>query len=130
MGNPQMIRFRENASQLFPELSHHPGVTRLNGKFGIEACTRDLPITVALGCAIEHVVFLNRKGTVAAELMPGHPIKAINWCLRYAKWGDDQFRSHQADTYRRLAGSGIWQLNYRDLDSAVARLKRLADTGQ
>jgi hypothetical protein len=130
IGNPHTIRFRESARQLFPELSHYIADTRPNGKVGIEAFTRDLPITVAPGSSIEHMVFLNRKGSGPAQLKPCHTAKVMDWCLHYAKWGDDSARSRQAETYQRLAKSRVWEMEYRDLDNAVARLGELTETGR
>ena len=134
IGNPHTIRFRESARRLFPELSHYTCGTRPNGKFGIEAFTRHLPITTSPGCSIEHVVFLNRNGSSVAQLRPCRQVRAIDWCSRFAEWGDDGARSHQAEAYRRLAECSVWEMEYRDLESGVARLEQLiwpaGDTGK
>jgi hypothetical protein len=125
IGNPHTIRFRESARRLFPELSHYACGTRPNGKLGIEAFTSNLPIATSPGCSIEHVVFLNRNGSSVAQLRRCQQVRAIDWCSRFAEWGDDGARSHQAEAYRRLAGCSVWEMEYRDLDSGVARLEQL-----
>jgi len=130
IGNPHTIHFRESARQFFPELSHFTAATRPNGKFGIEAFTRDLPIATAPGCCIEHIVFLNRNGAGAAELKPCHKARAVDWCTRFAEWGDDHTRSRQAEAYKRLAECNVWEIEYQDLESAVARLEKLTQTSQ
>lgn len=130
IGNPHTIHFRENARDLFPELSHYVCGTRSNGKFGIEASTRNLPIATAAGCSIEHVVFLNRNGSRVAQLKPRRQVRAIDWCSRFAEWGDDGARSHQAEAYRRLAECSVWEMEYRDLESGVARLEELTQAAQ
>jgi hypothetical protein len=125
IGNPHTIHFRENARRLFPELSHYVCATRPNGKFGIEASTHNLPIATAPGCSIEHVVFLNRNGSRVAQLKSCRQVRAIDWCSRFAEWGDDDARSHQAEAYCRLAECRVWEMEYRDLESGVAQLEEL-----
>src|SRR5262249_13705948 len=68
-GDPYTIRLREDAKLLFPELADQLAVTRPNGKQSLEIRTRDLPIRLAQGCSIDHIVFLNRsEGAATARI--------------------------------------------------------------
>jgi hypothetical protein len=125
IGNPHRIHLREGARQLFPELAHYHATTRPNGKYGLEIPTRNLPITTAAGCSVEHVVFLNRHGSDGVQLTPCSTVRAQEWCAQFAQWGDQRVRSHQAQTYSRLAKCQVWEIEYRDLDDAVQRLGEL-----
>lgn len=61
VGNPFSMRFRDDAPALFPELRSFKVARRHNGALGIEARTRELPMTTAQGCSIDHLVFLRRS---------------------------------------------------------------------
>lgn len=125
IGNSHFIHLRESARQLFPELSQYQPTTRPNGKYGLEIPTRALPIETAPGCTIEHVVFLNRHGSETVHLARCPTARAQDWCSRFARWGDQLVRSHQAETYSRLSKCQVWEIEYRDLDHAVERLAEI-----
>ena len=125
IGNSHVIHFRDSARDLFPELRECIAYTRPNGKFGMEAYTRNLPITTAPGTSIEHIVFLNRNGCEVPTLKSCRKTRAIDWCSRFSDWADDDTRLRQRETYRRLEACNVWEFEYRDLDSAIARLEDL-----
>jgi hypothetical protein len=129
VGNPYTVRFREEARALFPELAGHAAAERPNGKIGLEVFTSELPIRVAPGCSIEHVVFLNREEPGPARLRRYPNDAAMNWFESYACFGARDVRDDQIRCYRRLFGAGIWEMCYRDLDDAIERLDLLARSG-
>src|SRR5581483_1738564 len=53
VGDSHSIRFRPDASALFPELASHAPRVRPNGKIALEISTRDLHISTAPGCIID-----------------------------------------------------------------------------
>jgi hypothetical protein len=127
IGNPHTIRFREGTRRLYPELARYNLATRPNGKVGIEAFTRDLPISTAPGSSVEHIVFLNRSGSAVARLEDYSKDHALNWFLQFAGYGESQVRAVQLDAYQRLLNAQVWQMRYGDLDGAVACLEQLVE---
>jgi len=125
IGNPHVIRFRENSRRFFPELANRIPAPRANGKIGIEVFTRELPISVANGCSIDHVVFLDRRQSGPALLERYSEEKAVEWCSRRAMYGVPQVRAAQTRTYQRLLGASVWEMRYSGLHSAVACLEQL-----
>jgi hypothetical protein len=129
IGNPSTLRLREEAKLLFPELEDCLAVVRPNGRIGIEVFTNRLPISIAEGCVIDHVVFLNRRES-APKLVPFETEAALGWFEQFSMcWGSKHVQEHQRNTYRRLLGASTWELRYRDLDGAVATLERLVRRG-
>jgi hypothetical protein len=129
VANPYQLHFREDAPALFPELQNRTVTVRPNGKIGIEMLTSDLPIATAVGCSIDHVVFLNRDRSGDACLTPYSSADAMAWCEQYISYGAERVRAEQRETVRRLLGAGLWQMRYHDLADAVDCLERLADKG-
>jgi hypothetical protein len=129
VGDPYAIRLREDARNLFPELGDRVPITRPNGKLGIEVLTSDLPIQIAPGCTIEHIVFLNRKESDAAFIRRYPKSDALTWCERYATFGTRQAREAMVKCYQRVLGADVWEMTYSDLDDAIVRLERLVDSG-
>jgi hypothetical protein len=129
LGEHHAVRFRAEARRLFPELSAWmPGI-RPNGKLGMQVFTRDLPITTGLGCPIDHIVFLNRREPGPTRLRGYPQERLLAWCAQGAAYGTPEIRAAQIQCYERLAGAGLWELCYRDLDSAITRLEQLVDSG-
>jgi hypothetical protein len=129
IGEHHSIRFREDARQLFPELKDRLPMVRPNGKLGIEILTRELPIATVPGCPIDHIVFLNRNEPGPARLRPYPRDRFLETCKEGACYGAAEVRAEQLRSYERLAGAGIWELRYRDFDSAIHRLEQLVDSG-
>ena len=129
VGNPYFFRFREDARKLFPELAGQLVTTRPNGKIGVELSTRDLPIAIAEGAGIAHLVFLDRNhsGPVRLRAYPKDRLEA--WCERYVNFGPDYLRAEMTRCHRRLLDAGIWEMSYEHLEDAVRRLERLVDSG-
>jgi len=129
IGNPHTIRLRNGARHLFPELAGRLSITLRNGKIGMEILTSELPISVATGCPIEHVVFLNRREAGSACLEHYPKDKALAWCEQFSVFGEPHVRAAISRSYRRLLGAGIWELSYRNLDDAIACLEELIQPG-
>lgn len=128
IGNPHVIRFREDARQLFPELANQLVITRPNGKIGIELFTRELGIKTASGTNIEHVVFLNRNHRGPARLRPYSKDQLEAWCERYLNWGTSEVQAAMRRCHRRLLDASIWELFYDDSDDAVRLLEKLVNS--
>lgn len=129
IGHPHSIRLREDARTLFPELADRLPAVRPNGKIAIEVLTRELPIAIANGCSIDHVLFLNRQEHGCARLRRYSNLQAFEEWESYACFGAEQVRAAQKRCYERLFAAGIWELSYSHFEDAVARLERLVDTG-
>jgi hypothetical protein len=129
-GDPYALHLREDAKVFFPELQEHLPAARPNGKVGIEVLTQDLPLQVASGCVLDHIVFLNRSEPGPARLRRYPQEDLMRWCERYVTFGPVHIQEAQLRTYQRLLSAGLWELRYRDLDEAVRTLERLADTGE
>jgi len=129
IGDPYAIRFREDARDLFPELSDLMPVVRPNGKIAIEIPTRELAVATANGCSVEHVIFLNRKQGRATELCRFPKDDAFAALSSYASFGTQHVRTAQEHCYRRLLTADIWELTYGHFSDAVERLDRLVSAG-
>ncbi len=129
IGECHSIRFREDARELFPELKDRLPRVRPNGKMGIEVLTRELPIATAPGCPIDHIVFLNRNEQGPARLRRYPKDRFLASCQQGVCYGAAEVRAAQLRSYERLADVGIWELCYRDFDSAIHRLEQLVDSG-
>jgi hypothetical protein len=127
VGNPQGVRFREDAKVLFPELAECRVASRPPyGKWGIEARTSDLPIATADSCSIDHLVFLRRSHSGPARLTRFDPKQALAWLERAILYGPAEAKLSQREAYRRLVERGVWELHYSDLAGALQQLNGLA----
>jgi hypothetical protein len=129
IGDPYSIRFREDARRLFPELADRQPEMLPTSKLGFEVFTRELPIATALGCVIEHIVFLNRSEPGPRRLRPYLKDQALAWFERTVCFGASDVRTAQLRSYRRLADAGIWELCYRDFNDGIGRLEQLVESG-
>ena len=129
IGDPYSIRFRPDAPQLFPELSDRLVTIRPNGKVAIELSTSDLELDTAPGCVVDHIVFLNRSEAVAARLREMSRERVWHEWADFASFGTKETRAAQHRCRERMLGAQLWEMQYSDLDDAVARLERLVDSG-
>ena len=129
VGDSQSIRFRTDAPELFPELSDHVPTLRPNGKLAIEVRTLELGLTAARGCAVDHVVFLERGrgGPATVEQYPGD--RALEYWAQYTLLGSGDVRTAQRRCHELLLRAGLWKMRYSRLDDAVQRLDRLINEG-
>lgn len=125
VGNPFSIRFREDAKFLFPELDRHRVGLRPNGQLGMEVSTSQLPVRVAGGATINHVVFLRRSRNCRAVVNRFQPSDALAWFQRIALYGPAESQAAQRNAYQRLLQAEVWELHYSDLAEAVQILDQL-----
>jgi hypothetical protein len=133
IGSPHLIRFRENAADLFPEVRGRRPRIRANGDPSIEIRTAEMAgIRTSLDTVVDHVVFLTRGeeyGT-RATLVP-FPAEEARARLYNDVWPPELESSQEKrECMRRLLTAGTWELRYRDLAPAVDRLEELARRGQ
>jgi hypothetical protein len=133
IGEPYGIRFRPDAPELFPELSAHLPTVRPNGKIAIEVRTRDLRISTAPGCVVDHAVFLDREHHLEhprpASVHRYPETRALEEWSRKTVLGTDDVRAAQRACHAHLLHARLWRMQYSHLDDAVARLERLVDHG-
>jgi hypothetical protein len=125
VGNPYTIRFREDAKFLFPELENCRVGPRPNGERGMELPTPELPIAMAGGSSIDHVVFLRRSHSGLARMNPFNAEKALARFEKAVLYGPADVQSSQRQAYKRLLDAGMWELHYSDLADAVELLDEL-----
>jgi hypothetical protein len=127
IGDRHSIRFRTDAPALFPELAGHATKVRPNGKSAIEVPTRDLRITTAPGCVVDHVVFLDREHRGPASVGRYSNDRALEYWAQYAVLGSGEARAAQRRCHELLLSARLWKMQYSQLDDAVSRLERLVD---
>jgi serine kinase of HPr protein (carbohydrate metabolism regulator) len=129
VGDPHSIRFRPDAPDLFPELADRMPTIRPNGKVAIEILTGELMLETAPGCNVDHVVYLNRRPRGKARLRHFSKERMREEWLHYATFGTRETRAAQGRCHERMLSAQLWEMQYSDLDDAVARLERLIDGG-
>lgn len=127
LGTPHDIRFRTDAPGIFPELDTHPPMVRPNGKMAIEVRTRDLGISTAPGCIVDHVVFLDRQHSGPAFVQRYPEDEALEYWGRYAGLGTSEVQEAQRRSHQQLLRAGLWEMHYSHLSDAIAQLERLVD---
>ncbi len=127
LGDPHSIRFRRDAPQLFPELADRLVTIRPNGKVAIEVLTRELVVETAPGCNIDHVVYLNRDQAGKARLRRISKDWVRNDWARYAVFGTKTVCEAQRHCYERVLSAQLWEMQYSNLENAVARLQQMLD---
>ena len=125
-GNPHLIRFRPSAVDLFPELSSFLPATRANGKLAIEIPTSKLAMpNLASHCSADAVVFLSRRASGKAHLLPFPKEEALNQFQSVLTYGRDEALQEQRASFHRLLTVSVSELVYSDLDSAIRILESL-----
>lgn len=124
-GNAHQVRFRPSARELFPELRGLSVTPRAAGKPSIEVRTSELPgIMKAPEVAVHTVVLLCRHEDAEMELVPLPQGQAMPH-LEATLFPMNGIRERQALPLRILRDIPAYELHYRDLDTAVARLQQL-----
>jgi hypothetical protein len=132
LGKPTVIRFRETATSLFPELAQHAVETSANGKRTIEVCTRDLPgIATRFECRADYVVFLNRAAAGSTARLRGVSKADARGRIEQElpildHWSHDE----QMVSLDHLVEAECVELHYSDLSSGVAAIESLARGGR
>ncbi len=136
LGNCYQIRFRPEVTALFPEVSGLPITPRAAGKPSIELRTDTLGFRLKESTRVDAVVFLKRQCCMYSDsaetpepAMESYPRELARLFLQHCFYGPPSLRSAQHATIDRLLCANVYQMRYRDLDDAVARLQRLLETG-
>ena len=132
VGNPQTIRFRPTASELFPELR---GEAKLrNGKPTVEIKTESFPHNkTATECTVSHVVFLNRQACdgEAPALSPVSRDESFRRLFQEKVWPPElPIHQERLQAVERLLTAELLELTYKSLDPAVDLLERVAVGGK
>ena len=129
IGNPHLIRLRESAPMLFPELSAYPVILRAQGDRSIELATAAEPnLITAPHSRTDYIIFLNRQSNGPAVLSPFPREKAIGRLEAVLCFGEQELRQTQSASLHDLLGGEVLEFRYSDLNAAVAALKSLVGT--
>jgi len=124
VGGPHHIRFRPDASQLFPELAAFQPAMRGNGKLSLQIPTRDLPIVTA-PTAFADAIVLPRRVSREHASSPARLTRISKELVReqFEKWfyhWDPPIHAEQQAAFEELlAGVQTFELEYSDLETAV-----------
>lgn len=131
VGNCRQVRFRPSAEDLFPELQGRPVLQRAEiGKPSIEWSTEALAqVATSFSSRIKHVVFLNRREGIHAELtsLPAAIARAF---ILQRGIGVPEIAGLQIAAVDRLLDRGVFELKYTDLNWAIGRLTQLVKEGR
>ncbi len=129
-GNPYQIRFRESAINLFPELIHervNPGVT---GELAIELPTSThRRISTISECRVDYIVFLNRAEPEPEGLFQFPKSTAFAWFRQVVCYGEKSVRDSHFTSLRNLLGADVFEMRYRQMDTALRLLELLVRQG-
>jgi hypothetical protein len=124
VGNSQLVRLRPSAAELFPELEGLSLTLRAAGKPSIEVVTALIPdLTAAPYSRVEYIVFLNRNEFDVPELVPFPKELALRWAS-HSQVDTGTNKETQA-AIRELLNARLFELRYRTLSGAIARLEDL-----
>jgi len=127
IGNSQKVRFRPSAQELFPELAGRDLTPRAEGKPSIEVSSLELPNLITSDEATIHsIVFLNRRRSAVAELLPLPRASAIQY-FDEALFPDHEVHARQMAALDALATARIYELQYDNLGPAIDCLERLTE---
>jgi hypothetical protein len=124
LGNPHRIRFRDNASQLFPELRTQQPYLFANGKMSLMLETSsqsDLP--TAYQANISHLAFLDRSGPPGIRRVAKE--EALGKLLSGVPVYSQAIRGQHEASLSRLAEAEAVSLSYGDLETGVELLGQL-----
>jgi hypothetical protein len=123
LGNPNRIRFRDNARDLFPELKRYRPAQDTNGKMSISITPAE--IDIAYQCAVERVVMLRRRpyGPANVRSLPRDDV--FGSLISELPLYDNRVRKRQSACLRKVAELEPVELRYSRLEDALRRLESL-----
>ncbi len=125
-GNPNSMRFRESAAELFPELKNQPVTRRLSGEMAIELPTASVPsIKISSECPVDYIVFLNRMEPDPSGFSLFPKRRALEWFEQVVCFGEEDVRIAQKASLQNLLAAHVFELRYSDLATAVSHLETL-----
>lgn len=126
IGRPERIRFRPEATSLFPELAAIPSTVAPNGKPTVEIKVSQIPNAhTSTSCLVEAVVFLDRQKTGPAELLPISIDEALDRIQSDQPQWNLPVLDEQREARLSILSRGASVLRYSDFDEAVALLELL-----
>jgi len=129
-GDPNLVRFRPSAAELFPEIQGIEQTPRAAGKPSIEISTHDLPkISRRQKVRVDFIVFLKRGSTFPAQVKP-YSKDVARMYMRQGVFGSSEIRDRRYASIERLLAADVFELRYSDLGSAIKRLQRLVEDGR
>ncbi len=129
VGNPHLIRLREPARDLFPELRQHPVILRGQGDRAIELATKDLPnVVTAPHSPVRYILLLNRQPGSTPQLTPFSKAEALRQMEQVLCLGEQDLRDAQAASLRRLLSAEVFEFRYSSLDAALPELRALVES--
>jgi len=129
-GNPFQMRFRESAVSLFPELAYQRVTPRATGKLAIELATRtNVEITTISECSVDYIVFLNRFDPSPDGLLRFSQERALEWFEQVVCYGESDTRRAHYATLRNLMTAEIFEMRYKQMDTALHLLETLVRKG-
>jgi hypothetical protein len=126
LGNPNRIRFREDAPRLFPELNGKRAAPHANGKLSIELGPAHIGmISTADSCDAGRLVFLSRRssGPAAVHALPAS--EALGRLLAEMPIYEERVRREQEASLARIAALDAVELRYSQLDDAWRSLEAI-----
>jgi hypothetical protein len=130
LGKPHLMRFRETASKILPELNGRRATPSAVGKLSIEFRTADFPgIKTAFQCRVDSVVFLNRHAAGPPCLLPLSKDEAWRRLEQDLPLFEQAVHEEHKASIRNLLEANVFELRAYDLDFGVRQLRSLAQGG-
>jgi hypothetical protein len=128
IGKPHQVRFRDDATGLFPRLAGYAVGERPNGKIGIEVPMFAFPeLRIALRCRVGGMAWLDRLPGVRPAIERIGPAEALRQMLHSSTYGDKVDAMHERAT-RRLLDLPACRLRYESLDDGLRLLSEFGAT--
>jgi hypothetical protein len=126
IGRAYRMRFRPLAFELFPELKNFSSSITSVGKHLFDLRAGAIPnVQTAPCCRADKIVFLDRRDSGPAELLPVDPADALaRFETHRLPWDPPVFDDHR-ENIRALVSRGVHTLRYSDFDSAINILESL-----
>ena len=123
LGNPNRIRFRDSARELFPELNANAAARIANGKMSIQMAP--MGVDTAYQCGVEKVVVLARQpdGPAAMRSLPGEQV--LDRFLAELPLYERRIREEQRACLQRIAELNPVELRFSRLEDALRQLESL-----
>jgi hypothetical protein len=125
-GNSRKVRLRPESATLFPEMKDLAITPRAAGKPSVEIAT-DCNLISLDETRVEAIVFLNRS-TQREELIP-YDKNAARGFMRESGFGLHEQRARQHRSLEQLLRAPVYEMHYKELPWAIARLKTLVQEG-
>jgi hypothetical protein len=125
IGHSHRLRFRPAAKDLFPELESRTVTPRMEGKPSIEVPVSELPgLTTSTEAEIHSIVYLDRHPSARGSLML-LPRGTATQRMCKELFSAGEIRGKHENRLEVLSDVPTYQLEYRELDQAIAQLELL-----